>query len=672
MKRPSIPFRLATAAAALVVAGACSHTPAQLRETAESALARGDTSRAIRAYQTWLNTDESDPEPFLRAGELLRQGNTIRDRRLSQDVLEAGLAKHPDDPDLLLQLGITYYRQTFYGDAVRCFDRVLEFDEGNCDAHYYLGLNAFRKWKHVQSYRDYLDEVRSHMAVVLDCAPERQQACFTLALATHVQGDSAACAEVAKLYGRRHRDRPEPYFLLGALAFDAGDYQQADEMFMQAMLRLNEDERQEYEDIRHLLPDEEAEEYELSSDERRDEMRRAFWAQHDPDLTTPENERHVEHIYRMFIADARYSHDRPALRGWDTERGKALIKFGLPAAIGTTLGGGFTSGRMEAWTYENGVTFFFRDEFLNGNYTVPMEPRYSYMAQMIYLDPAVTSIVSTVVPIPGSIETIAFKGGPVSSDVYVAYEVSVDSLDLFLDLDEVNRFVARSAVYDGAWAAEGYFADTLTTEEFMGRVRDGRHESVTRYELPFADLHFAVCLEDNLGLTRTQLSAASSTLRFLGSKLGLSDILLYDRTVDTSQDIVHRGQRDFAPRLGARYEPGEKLSLYIEIYNLGVKGDRCEYDVTYSIYPTRDDSGVLARLAGALKRVAGFVTSPEPVISQTLMRTGVHHDEYEDLSIDIDSLEPGRYALEVNVRDKIQKEESQIVRIFTKLAAATD
>ena len=671
--RCSPPYRLLLLLAACVLPACSLFTSAeQLRTSGDDALARGDTSKAIKSYQALLGKDESDPYIFAELGAMLRSRDSIRDRKRSEDILDRGLQKHPDSPEVNLEIAKTYYAQGFYGDAARRFRKVLELDPGNCDAHYYLGLNDFRRWKHIQIYTDYLFSCRGHFALVTECGPQNHDAYYKLALSLYVLADTTKCKVVADEFGRTHRNRPEPYFMLGVLAYDTDDFEEAGQLFELAFLRLLEDEQAAYEDIELLLPDgDELEAYKLSSDEHKEELRRTFWRESDPDLTTPQNERWVEHVYRTFLADARYALPHLELRGWETARGKALIKFGKPQAIGSTLAGGFTTGRTEQWVYPDNYTFVFQDQFLNGNYEIPMGARYEFLYQAIAFDPAVTTIAYELVAVPGLMDAFSFKGSDVSSDVYVAYRIDRDSLDIFVDLEEVNRFVARSAIYDGAWQSQGYFADTLSTRRFASTNTFDQGVIIRRFELPFNEHHFAVCVEDDLELTRTHMTAFSSTLRFLGSGLSMSDVMFYYEPDDVSAgNLVTRNGRDFAPKLNGRYYKDEKLRLYVELYNLGVAAGQSRYDITYSIFPDKRNQGTVAKLAGALRRMAGFINTPEPVVSQTLVRTGAAHDGYEDLAIDITSLSPGRYLLEITVKDNVEDDEATITRPFRKLSSA--
>lgn len=84
-----------------------------------------------------------------------------------------------------------------------------------------------------------------------------------------------------------------------------------------------------------------------------DERRRflmEFWQRRDPVPSTPINEFKDEFMQRVQYANDRYSNSRE--QGWQTERGRTLIKYGLPTSIEPHL---YDRGLAphEIWSYNN-------------------------------------------------------------------------------------------------------------------------------------------------------------------------------------------------------------------------------------------------------------------------------------------------------------------------------
>jgi GWxTD domain-containing protein len=640
---------------------------------ADAAVARGDTARAIQLLKGAVHSDDATPALYARMGRLYCSKNTIVDRLRAQALLEEGLQRFPDDIGILMELGKTYYVQTFYPDAARCFTSVLEMDGEHCEAHYYLGRNWFRKWRHIQVYSEYLASARAHFQRTTRCDSDNRDALYKFAFSSYVLGDSTGAIRACESLLARDSAAPEASFLLGVIAFEHDDFEGAVARFNSSFLLLSEEEREHFADIALLLDEEQLEEYEYATEEKRRDMQRIFWAESNPDPTSRVNVRYVEHVYRMVLADAFYELKRPALRGWETERGKALVKFGRPATIGTTLAGEFLSGRKEIWKYgsgELGFTFVFMDEFLNGNYMVPMDYRYSSIAQALYLDEPVSSYVSPYESVPGVLDVFSFRDRS-SASVYLALKIDMDSLEYHMDLDGAGGLVARTSFFDREWRQTFYYEDTLSVDPIRRQTDRGApwYYLVKDYDLPFDYHRVAFSLVDDTERGQALVQAETNTLSYLSDSLALSDILLYRGAQDTGDfpALVRRGDKQFLANPGGAYAQAEKLRLYVEIYNLRVPGPGAEYEVTYSIYdPAADSPTGWARLKKGVKSMMGFRSESEPVISQTLERKSFQHRSSEDLAIDIGTLRAGDYVLNVAVRDRISGEIAQRSTAFTK------
>lgn len=97
---------------------------------------RGNIAAALGVLQRAIDAGaESVPLRCARA--------TILSGRLRYDDAEAELKRatkvHPDDPDLLLQLGILACRRAKWRDAVEPLARLVKLDSASAQAHFYLG-----------------------------------------------------------------------------------------------------------------------------------------------------------------------------------------------------------------------------------------------------------------------------------------------------------------------------------------------------------------------------------------------------------------------------------------------------------------------------------------------------------------------------------------------------
>jgi GWxTD domain-containing protein len=662
-------FLAAIAIAALPACAWLGHDPSDPAQSLDTALARGDTARALKLVDGVVPSASTPAQYYALSGALYRSLQTIPGRVRSQRVLELGLRHYPDHADLWSELGKTHYDQTFYGDAARCFRRVLALDPGNCVAHFYLGLDGFRKWKYIQVYTQYLRGALPHFTHVAQCDPQNRVASYRLALSKYALGDTLGAIAHIESFMATFPSAPEGYLLRGAIAYQREDYARCDSLFDIALPRMSDEERSAVRDISLLLPEDDMYEYTFASAKKREGIERVFWAELDPDPTTRLNERRLEHVQRMFLADTFFDNERPRMRGWETERGKALVKFGWPDGVNTTLAGEFLSGPMEVWVYSNpfvGMTLFFRDEFLNGNYMVPMDHRFAFSAQSLYLDPPASYYVSPYWQIPGVMEVVSFRNGSASTDVYVALAIDRATLREYAGIEPSGQFVLRTNVFDADWREQAAQVDTLAGSAVLRRTA-AEHEAlvlVRRFNLGFDSLRVASCLEDDRSRTQALMNGRTNTLKYLTDAVVMSDILLYrPASPGATTHGIERPGGWFVPNPGGAYGDVEKLRLYVEIYNLGMVESRSDYEIRYSIFAADDRA---KGWAGTLKRLMGFAVEADPVITQTFQRRGDDDVGEENLVIDIEALSPGDYMLQVSVTDRASGGSATQSRPFSK------
>lgn len=276
--------------------------------------------------------------------------------------------------------------------------------------------------------------------------------------------------------------------------------------------------------------------------------------------------------------------------------------------------------------------------------------------------------------ITGTLDVVAFRDSDTSSSIYITYTADDDSLERHLRTWDIKTFVARTAFFDEDGRPRAYYADTLDADSLpRDAARDRRSNQLEkRYTLPFDSYCVSFCFEDERALTQSLVSAQTSTLRYLGGSLALSDILLHTTFTPATNPVIHRRHKSFSVNRRRAYTPSEKLHLYIELYNLSLSDGRCDYEVTYSIYEADTTSSRRQRIGRAINRLFPIGTPSHAIISQSFQRTGTSDVASEELAIDIHALEPGDYVLAVSAMDRIFGEWVRVSRSFVKLRSAVN
>lgn len=103
---------------------------------------------------------------------------------------------------------------------------------------------------------------------------------------------------------------------------------------------------------------------EAPEDKRAEEWAK-FWAQRDPDPSTPENESLEQYLERVQFAVKNYSQFGHA---WRSDRGRVYLRYGAPEQVDTAMDSR-SQGEYEIWRYfSRNMTFVFYDMFGVGDY----------------------------------------------------------------------------------------------------------------------------------------------------------------------------------------------------------------------------------------------------------------------------------------------------------------
>ena len=139
-------------------------------------------------------------------------------------------------------------------------------------------------------------------------------------------GNYQKVAETLKGFVTRHPTRTEVFPVLSYAYVKLGKIALAERYFDRYLDSLDPDVRTLYEDIRFVASHAELTAFNATPIEEREGFLRRFWNLHDPDITTAENERRVEHYWRVWYALHHFSEGQSP---WD-RRGEVYIRFGEP------------------------------------------------------------------------------------------------------------------------------------------------------------------------------------------------------------------------------------------------------------------------------------------------------------------------------------------------------
>lgn len=531
----------------------------------------------------------------------------------------------------------------------------------------------------------------NHLETSLESDPRRRSVYENL-LRVYTLRDEPL--DALQLLNRMFQYFPEDAFLWTNLSYahyKSGNASAAAVSFKRALELMDPEERTVYESLEYILPDAERREYE--SDRTRYASR--FWTSKDPRYLTPYNERRLEHYARIVYADLLYSAPDVDKRGWETDRGRILIRYGVPKADVTWTATGSVNDRMvistavlgtmdvtdfsadlvedanryNIWEYGD-FRFVFEDPFNNGRFRFYSPPAdaisngrvdqawvndYEIKSKEIYRkypDLYEYTPPGRKVDIPFLVSS--FRGEePDRADVYVHYGIPVTEYDRTDDLIEVTANVGTFLVNDrrDLVVERRKTLYGLSTSQIVDFEDLNLWVSSERVSSPAGSHDVSMEFETASGGTVAVQRREVTIPDFGQDQLMLSDVMLSYHVEETpdgqplgGSDVV-RHSLSITPAPWSVFNHQQPVYLYFEVYNLEVESDgRTDFEVEARLAPKDERKGLAGFVRGLFGGGDGGVSVTTPV-------SGATPDDHQYLILDAASQEPGVYTLRVRVRD---------------------
>lgn len=480
---------------------------------------------------------------------------------------------------------------------------------------------------------------------------------------------------VARAHVRAQPANGWAWVFLGAGHFRAGSADSARAAFDHALLRLDEGERETLERVREIIAAEDA----GTLEQRRSEYRDLLWKVSDPFYLTGVNERRLEHYTRTALAELWFGEPRRGRRGYETDRGVILIRYGEPtwirqikrdemsarAAAGTSNPGrasaaatvspaaGF-GGRWIFWTYRRDIPSFIFERQLSSR-TV----RHAFQTRSAEYAEDFRSRFPSLYTIRGATglphQAVRFRGPGrgVTLDVYAA--LPRDTAAEPREGDAGLYFLPRTAVDE--------------PEEMRSTVRfgPGRRTVVFRAPLERSRYTYSVEALSNDGGIKARARATADFTDFATEGFGLSDVLVARRIVPRTAAVRDRRDLEISVPPGTGFPAGAPLALYFEVYGLSFEapdpGSASTARFRVAVEATgADDRGV----PGFIRRIGEFLTGGEESGVITWERTveGPRDRMPEWFTLTLPAIGDGAYTLRVTVEDLRTGERTSTTRNF--------
>ena len=448
----------------------------------------------------------------------------------------------------------------------------------------------------------------------------------------------------------------------------------------------------------------------LDTDEEREQFILEFWRLRDTDPDTEANEYREAYFERLAYVNEHFTAGIP---GHKTDRGKIYLKYGKPDEIeshpsggmyqrASHEGGGATSTYpFEKWWYRhipghNDVEIEFVDPSGTGEYRIARNP---FEKEALLRVPGAGATFDGVSqadrltaasgfgnPFSSRAKDSPFEwmdlirlrdeapkvnfdrdigtgtSSPVTDDnvltsdlqisffrqsddrVIVAFTVQADNRDLvFRDVGglQTARLNIAGRIMNVSGRRVGFFEDAVTTTATSAELIDAKErKSAYQKALPMLPGRYRIDLlvrdveSGAAGIQHVGFQVPKFGKDLAASSLVLASVLEHVSDVPASRQFVI-GDKKVIPNLTATYRRGSPIGVYMQIYNAGIDQTtlRPSVDVEYALMKDGKEIG---------KQTEDWRGNSDSGQRLTLARL-----------VDSRGLNPGEYAIEVRVRDRV-------------------
>lgn len=591
---------------------------------------------------------------------------TFDTRRIALDELEQATLLDPENPEYELTLARAYLQAGHVRSARQRFERVTRLAPEDAPARYGLGLVWRRDWL---KYLDHtsLDRAVECFSTAARKDPSMVDAWLMLTPLLLEQGRLNAATAAAQRALLARPDVPEAQLAVAYTRFRSGDIEAADSLFGVAIPRLRAEVRERYDDISPIASERDTTRFHRLGLMEQMDFRRRFWKEQDPDPATPENELQLEYWSRVTQAYFLYYDAR--LHQWD-ERGEVYVRYGPPThAEYNPIGfenriirsGMFTlvsdaPANTLVWLYPDlGMSVVMQDWLLSEQYLLPADliedndPRPNPAAVAIRDDAVFTHDLKGVFPAlpPGS------RRLPVSGEIARFQTESGPRL--------IQAVEAPGSPTDSLWAD---WVVTDSAEVEVARVRrsltpspcDPTEYRVADFAAPLPPGNYRASVSVRSAHGERGVVRVETRLNADSPALALSDVLLSCGPPEPGTIPVRP-----SPNPSGAVGANDDVNAYFEIYHLTQdKQGSARFEYIYSVRSAERDPRIwIQRLVSP--------RPPAPSISASREEENVGALRRQYLTVPIQTLPPGRYWLDIRVRDLTTGDEAEGHAQFQKL-----
>ena len=281
--------------------------------------------RAENAYRKALSVGRREElaDAFYGLGRIYIEYPRERSKKLALSMaveyLTDALSRNPDHVDARYQKAKARYLMAWQRDSREDIEKLLKMYPDHVDAYRLMG-----DW-YLNYGEDYPQAIMWYTRYMKE-RPDDAEVRRGLGRAYLKLQDYDMVLENLLGFVQAHPEAVDLMPIVAQACMKREKYDMAVSFFQAYVSRMDEADRKLFEDIRLIASDEELAEYAQTFGAERGAFLKRFWNGRDPDITTPVNERLLEHYRRVWYSQMEFAEGK---QPWDA-RGEVYIRFGEP------------------------------------------------------------------------------------------------------------------------------------------------------------------------------------------------------------------------------------------------------------------------------------------------------------------------------------------------------
>lgn len=386
-----------------------------------------------------------------------------------------------------------------------------------------------------------------------------------------------------------------------------------------------------------------------------------FWKINDPLLMSAENERLLEHYFRVVYSNLFFGNSHLDIEGWRTDRGEVFIRYGKPNEVirySQEIDDPVSSKPItEVWYYPE-MTFAFVDPGRNNvfyfaqpwNAIVPMNTHEEVIGlRTTKPEEYFPKFEGPIFDLSNQTYQFASKNNS-RTDLYLSYEIdfsdSLTTRDKFEEGYEVGVFMFDSN-----------FNKKLGNKKIISTAEESSDKMVNTLEMTLqpvtGSFAFEMMRKKDKGVTAYH---GKYTVRnFSGKELSISDLVPAAK-VKIGEELKGGFERKnyyVLPNVAKTFGSDEQIFLYFEVYNLALGGDKLtDFEQELTIKKVGDDT-----ILNNVLDVVGLGSSGKKITLISQYKT-LERDSQIYFQLDMSDYPSGEYEIGVTIKDKITKKET--------------